>query len=574
MVNILGISCYFHDAAAAIVKDGIVIAAAEEERFTRKKHDFSFPINAINFCLKKSGTTADGIDYVVFYEKPFNKFERILQTTLQTFPHSLSTFREAMVSWMTEKMWIRGLIHDKTGVPESKILFCDHHMSHAANSFFCSPFNEAAIVTIDAVGEWATTTYGIGRDTDIELQKEIRFPHSLGLFYSAFTSFLGFEVNEGEYKVMGLAPYGKPCEKEKIMSHIDTKSDGSFAINMKPFTWHNSIEKMFNSKFTKLYGQQRTREESERLNTYCSNLAASVQQVTEDAVVKIVKHVKEKTGMKNLCLSGGVAYNSKANGRIMRECGFENIFIPPASGDSGSAIGAALYVYHTLLGNNRKFVMKHAYWGQEYEENLIKEFLDSNNIPYQRTSDNDLFQLVSEEMQRGKVIGWYQGRFEWGPRALGNRSIIADPRKQEMKDIVNMKIKFREPFRPFAPSVLADECENFFELRNAKEQWPARFMLYVVDVNANKRSTIPAITHVDGTARLQTVFKEENPRYYNLIKTFQEHTGVPLILNTSFNLRGEPIVDSPADAYSDLIKSGLDMIVLENFIVRKDDIKG
>lgn len=589
---ILGISCFYHDAAAALLKDGILVAAAEEERFTRKKHDFDFPMNAISFCLKKGGIETPDLDYVVFYEKPFVKFERILMTSFQTFPHSYKVFREAMVTWLLDKLWIKNIIQSKIGIDEKKVLFGDHHLSHAASSFFCSPFEEAAILTVDGVGEWATTTLGIGRGTEIKIEKELHFPHSLGLLYSAFTAFLGFEVNEGEYKVMGMAPFGKPRYIDKVYKLINLEEDGSFSCNMNYFSYHYSSSQTFNSKFIELFGKPRDPkshfftpssgypsyfgekpkdyEEMAKENQYYADIAASIQKVTEDVLLKMANYLFKETGMKKLCIAGGVGLNSVANGRILKETPFEELYIQPAAGDGGGAIGAALYAYHILLGKPREFVMEHAFFGEEYKEEEIKEFLEKNSIPYEYIeNDEKLFGKIVDYLKEGKVIGWFQGRFELGPRALGNRSILADPRRAEMKDIVNTKIKFREPFRPFAPSVLVEDTEEFFSLPNASMHYPARFMLYVVDVKEDKREAIPAITHVDGTGRLQTVFKETNPRYYRLIERFKEATGVPLVLNTSFNLKGEPIVNTPENAFNTFTKSGMDVLVLERFVINK-----
>lgn len=591
---ILGISCFYHDAASALVKDGLLIAAAEEERFTRKKHDYDFPINAILFCLETANITGNDLDYVVFYEKPFVKFERILMNSLQMFPKSWKIFREAMITWLLDKLWIKNIIRSKLNIDEKRILFTEHHLSHAASAFFCSGFDEAAILTVDGVGEWATATLGVGKGTQIKLNKEIYFPHSLGLLYSAFTAFLGFEVNEGEYKVMGMAPFGSPDYVDKVYKLINLYNDGSFSLNMDYFSYHYSSEKTFNSRFEHLFGKPRDPKAHfftptsgyfsyfgekpknydvlAKENQYYADIAASIQKVTEEALLNMANYLYKETGLKRLCIAGGVALNSVANGRILRETPFEELFIQPQAGDGGGALGAALYAYHALLGNPRGFVMEHAFWGKEYKEGKIKAFLDDNKISYEYIEDdNKLFDQIVDYLQNDKVIGWFQGRFEWGPRALGNRSILADPRKAKMKDIVNIKIKFREPYRPFAPSVLAEDTEEFFDLANASSHYPARFMLYVVDVKKDKRGTIPAITHVDGTGRLQTVFRKTNPRYYRLIERFKEATGIPLMLNTSFNLKGEPIVNTPSDAFNTFSKSGMDILVLERFIVKKED---
>ena len=592
-MNILGISCFYHDAAAVLLQEGKLVAAAEEERFTRVKHDSDFPENAIAFCLDYAGISGKDLDYVVFYEKPFHKFERILMTTFQSFPRSWSVFNESMMTWLSEKLWVKSIIKEKVGTEYSKILFGEHHLSHAASAFYPSPFEEAAILTVDGVGEWTTTSVGVGKGTDIRLLKEIRFPHSLGLLYSAFTAFLGFRVNEGEYKVMGMASYGTPRYVDKIYDNlIQVANDGSFWINMDYFSYHYSAERMFGSKFEDLFGKPRIPEmpfatsdtrfpsyfgekpsnyqELCRENEYYADIASSIQTVTEEVFLKFVNSLYEETGLKKLCIAGGVALNSVANGRILRETPFEELFIQPSAGDGGGALGAAMHAYHGLLGKPRAFVMEHAYWGKEYSESEIREFLDSNNISFQYFSDNEqLLDRVVDDLVDGKVVGWFQGRFEWGPRALGNRSILADPRSEEMKDLVNTKIKFREPFRPFAPVIPEENVEAFFDHGDrAVGQFPARYMLLVLPIKESKADTIGAVNHM-GTGRLQTITRERNPRYYQAVRRFGEATGVPVLLNTSFNLRGEPIVASPANAFRTFSKSGIDVLVLENFMIRK-----
>ena len=560
-MNILGISCYFHDAAAALIKDGVLVAAAEEERFSRIKHDYEFPENAIEFCLETGGIEAGDLDYVMFFEKPFIKFERLLLCSMQTFPRSMKLFREAMVTWLGDKLWVKHLLLKKLGVPASKVLFSEHHLSHAASSFYCSPFDEAAILTVDGVGEWTTAALGVGKGTDIKLLKEIRFPHSLGLLYSAFTAFLGFEVNEGEYKVMGMAPFGQPKYVEKVYELVHVDDDGGFELDMDYFCFHYSSEKTFNNKFEKLFGDPRDQkahfftpstgypsyfgdrppnfDELGKQNQYYADIAASIQAVTEQIMLKMAQYAYRETGISKLCMAGGVALNSVANRKILAETPFDDIYIQPAAGDGGGAVGAALYGYHALLGKPRNFIMEHAYWGEEHSASDTEEFLKENNMPYERLEDDEkLIGRVVDNLTRGKVIGWHQGRFEWGPRALGNRSILADPRRADMKDIVNVKIKFREPFRPFAPSVLEERAGDYFALDDPARHYPARFMLYVTDVHEDKREVLPAITHVDGTGRLQTVKRELNPKYYRLIETFGDATGVPVVLNTSFNLKG------------------------------------
>jgi len=589
---ILGISCFYHDAAAAILKDGKLIAAAEEERFTRIKHDFDFPKSAIQFCLDYAGITARDLDYVVFYEKPFQKFERILMTCFQGFPRSWRAFREAMITWLGDKLWIKSFIKERLKIDEQKILFSEHHFSHAASAFYPSSFNEAAILTIDGVGEWTTATMGIGRGTEIKLIKEIKFPHSLGLLYSAFTAFLGFQVNEGEYKVMGMAPYGRPRYMDKIYDHlIKVAADGSFWINMDYFSFHYSDEKTFNSKFEGLFGKPRTPEmhfftsdtrfpsyfgdkpsnydELCRVNEYYADIAASIQKVTEEIILKLSSSLYKETGLTKLCIAGGVGLNSVANGRILCETPFKDLFIQPAAGDGGGALGAALHAYHGLLGNPRGFILEHAYWGKEYSEPEIKDFLETNNISYEYFSDDsNLITKVVDDLLEGKVVGLFQGRFEWGPRALGNRSILADPRSEEMKDLVNIKIKFREPFRPFAPVILEEKASEYFVGDNIAGQFPSRYMLFVFPLKESKAESIKAVNHM-GTGRLQTIREEWNPRYYQIVKKFGEATGIPVLLNTSFNLRGEPIVTTPSNAFNTFSKSGIDVLVLEKFMVRK-----
>ena len=589
---ILGISCYYHDAAAALIKDGKLVAAAEEERFSRIKHDFDFPDNAIRFCLNYARISEKDLDYVVFYEKPFHKFERILMTIFQTFPKSWKVFREAMVTWLGDKLWVKSIIRDRIGVDFNRILFGEHHLSHAASCFYPSPFEEAAILTVDGVGEWTTATTGVGKGTEIKLLKEMKFPHSLGLLYSAFTAFLGFKVNEGEYKVMGMAPYGKPIYVDKIYDKvIKVAEDGSFWLNMDCFSYHYSDERTFNSKFEDLFGKPRnpkmhfftsnTRYPSYfgekpsnyddlcRENEHYANIAASIQQVTEEILLKLANSLYKETGLKKLCIAGGVGLNSVANGRILQETPFEELFIQPSAGDGGGALGAALHAYHGLLGQPRSFILEHAYWGKAYSEGEIKNFLESNNIPYEYIPDEEkLLDILVDDLQKGKVVGWFQGRFEWGPRALGNRSILADPRSEDMKDLVNTKIKFREPFRPFAPVILEEKTEDYFDADNISKQFPARYMLLVLPLKKEKAEEIKAVNHM-GTGRLQTIRREWNPRYYRIVEKFAEATGVPVLLNTSFNLKGEPIVNSPSNAFNTFSKSGLDILILENFLIRK-----
>ena len=591
----LGVSCFFHDAAAALLNDGELVAAVEEERFTRRKHDYNFPEKAIDFCLRQANISGSEVDSVVFFEKPFLKLERILTTATNSYPASREVFQKAMTTWLKDKLWIKGLLANYLKIDSKKVIFCEHHISHAASSFFCSPFPDAALLTVDGVGEWATATFGEGHGTDLKLLGEIRFPHSLGLLYSAFTAFLGFEVNEGEYKVMGMAPFGSPEYREKVAKLIKLGTDGSFRLDMKYFCFDRSSTDTYNEKFVELMGAPRAPElpfftegsgypayfgnrpvdfkKQADLNQHYANVAASIQAVTEDVLINMARHLQQRTGLKRLCLAGGVALNSVANSRILREAGFDEVFIQPAAGDGGGALGAALWGYHVVEGQPRKFQMKHAYWGEEHSNGSIVDYLTSQSIKHETIDSEDaLCGKVAAALEAGSVVGWMQGRFEWGPRALGNRSILADPRRPEMKEIVNTKIKFREPFRPFAPSVLVDRAPDFFEARIA-EQLPARFMSMVADVRPEAKEKIPAVTHVDGTARLQTVLAETNPLYARLLSKFDEATGIPVLLNTSFNLRGEPIVNTPAEALSSFARSGMDMLVLGNTIVRKEDMK-
>jgi carbamoyltransferase len=591
-MNILGVSCYYHDAAAALLQNGQLVAAAEEERFSRIKHDFGFPVHAIKFCLETGQIRSEDLDYVVFFEKPFRKLDRILASVLQTYPQSWKVFRESMISWIIDKMWVSSTLQSELGIDRSKVLFSEHHLSHAASAFLCSPYEESAILTVDGVGDWVTAACGVGKRNEIRRTKHIEFPHSLGLLYSAFTAFLGFEVNEGEYKVMGMAPYGKPRYADKVWKVVRQDSDGSFSLDMDYFTFHYSTSRMYSRKLVQLFGEPRPRDmaffteatgfpkyfgeppanysELCRVNEHYADIAASIQHVTEELLLGMARNLQKETGQKKLCIAGGVGLNSVANSRILRETEFDEIYIQPAAGDSGAAVGAALWAYNSLLGKPRTFCMTHAYWGKSYSDAEISSFLTENNIKHRHIeNDDELLNQTVDRLTHAKVVGWYQGRFEWGPRALGNRSILADPRNPEMKDIVNSKIKFREPYRPFAPSVLAERAEDYFDLPNAAQQYPARYMLYVTPVKPEQRKILPATTHEDGTARLQTVFRDENPRYYGLIERFGNTTGVPVVLNTSFNLRGEPIVTTPANAFSTFSKSEMDTLVLGNFIVDK-----
>ncbi len=590
-MKVLGISAFYHDSSAALVSDGVLVAAAEEERFTRKKHDHDFPSLAVEFCLRRAGIGIKDVDHVVFYEKPFVKFERIFQTAMETFPRGVGMFRAAMQTWLLDKLWIKAIIREKLGVDSDRIAFCDHHLSHAASAFYCSPFDKAAILTVDGVGEWTTTAKGVAEGKNIHLQHEMRFPHSLGLLYSAFTAFLGFEVNEGEYKVMGMAPYGEPKYLDKVWQLMDLSVDGSFQLKMEYFKFPYSLKNTYNRNFVKLFGPPREPEthfftkgtgfpsyfgekpgnyaELERENQHYADIASSIQKAVEEIIVRMARSLHAETGLDDLCMAGGVALNSVANCRILRETPFKRLYIQPGAGDGGGAIGAAFHFIHQVMGEPRKFVMDHAYWGEEFNDGQIAEFLNAENIPHEHVPDEDkLIARTVEALTSKKVIGWHQGRFEFGPRALGCRSIIADPRTAEMKDIVNTKIKFREPYRPFAPSILVEAAEEYFDMPGISKQEAARFMLLVAPVKKEKQDVIPAVSHM-GTGRLQTVFRETNPRYYKLIKHFGQATGVPVVMNTSYNLRGEPIVTTPANAYRTFKASEMDLLVCGNYLVRK-----
>jgi carbamoyltransferase len=561
---ILGISCYYHDSAACLVKDGDIVAAAQEERFSRIKHDQEFPINAVRYCLKEAGISIDDVDYVGFYDKPLIKFERILYTYLATFPRSFPSFLKVVPLWLRKKLWIPSIIKDELDY-QGEVMMIEHHMSHAASSFLVSPFEEAAIVTVDGVGEWATSTIGKGEGNNIELCKEIRFPHSLGLLYSAFTYYLGFKVNSAEYKVMGLAPYGKPRYYDEVLELVRFEDDGSFKMNMKYFAYDYGL-RMTNGRFDKLFGRP-VREPESKLEQFHMDIAASVQKVTEDIVLRMAVHAHELTGSKNLCMAGGVALNCVANGKILRQCPFDEIFIQPAAGDAGGAVGVATYLYHTVLGHPREFVWKHAYLGPSYSTDEIRDYLDANGVVYGELTEDEVLERTAGAIIDQQVVGWFQGRMEFGPRALGSRSILADARNPENKDVVNMKIKFRESFRPFAPSILEERVSDYFELDQ-----PSPYMLLVAQVREDNR-TIPSVTHVDGSARIQTVDESTNPLYHSLIRRFEEKTGCPVIINTSFNVRGEPIVCTPHDAYLCFMRTNMDVLVMDRFYLEKPDQK-
>jgi len=568
---VLGISCYYHDSAAALLKDGKVVAAVEEERFSRIKFDDDFPKNAIGWCLNQEGITAEQIDCVAFYDKPILKFERLLDNYLAVAPKGLYSFLDVIPKWIHKRLWIKSQISKTLKNFKGKIIFPEHHLSHAAHAFFTSPFNEAAILTVDGVGEWSTTTFGSAYDTKIVLTNDIRWPHSVGLFYSAFTYFLGFKVNEGEYKLMGLSSYGKPKYYDKIMDElIDVKTDGSIHLNMKYFSFtYDKV--MTNKNFSDLFGIPPRNHDSKTEQIHY-DIGASAQLVLEEILLKMVNHVYEKTKTNNLCLGGGVALNGVANYRILKEGPFENIHIPPSPGDAGSAIGAAQFSYYSYEKNKRtipniaELTKNNIYVGPEYANDKIKSFLDKNNINYDFFENHILLSKTAKLISEGNIVGWYQGRMEWGPRALGNRSILADPRNPEMKNILNEKIKHRESFRPFAPSILEEFVSEFFEL-----DIPSPYMLLVAKVK--KPEIIPAVTHIDGTGRLQSVSKDVNLLYHNLINEFYKITGVPAIINTSMNVMGEPIVNTPDHAYKMILKTDMDFLVMGNYMISKNNTK-
>ena len=560
---VLGVSCYYHDAGVALVRDGEVVAAAEEERFTRRKHDSGFPDRAIDFCLRQAGITAREVDHVVFYEKPLVKFDRILETVLTEWPWTWMHWLKAMPLLLETKLRIGHALRKKLG-EEKEVLYCDHHLSHAASAFLPSGFEEAAILTADGVGEWTTTAWGVGRGNTIEFRQQIRFPHSVGLLFSAITSYLGFQVNDAEWKVMGLAPYGKPVHVDKFREVVDLREDGSFRLNMKYFGFTRSTTRTVSRAWEQLFGRPQRQSESE-IEDFHRDVARSGQAIVEEILVKMARHVQRQTGLENVCLAGGVALNCVANWRILQESGFKRIFIQPAAGDSGGALGAALYVTHTVLGQPRKWVMNHALLGPAFSQAEIEETLRRNGAAFAVAgSDDELVRRTAQLVADGKVVGWFQGRLEFGPRALGARSLLADPRSDRMKDAINSKVKYRESFRPFAPSCAREVAHEFFEMPAGMD---APFMLLVPQVRPEKRAVIPAVTHADGSARVQTVTEEVNPLYYGVIREFGRLTGVPVGLNTSFNVRGEPIVCTPQDAWHTYRTTGIDALVIGRCIV-------
>jgi len=586
---ILGISAYYHDSAAVLIRDGNIVAAAQEERFTRKKHDGGFPRRAAEYCLKEAGIDVTQVGHVVFYDKPILKFDRLLETYLSYVPRGWISLRKALPLWLSKKLHLPKIIKKELGW-KGKVLFTEHHESHAASAFFPSPFEEAAIICFDGVGEWATTTWGIGKGNRVEIKQQISFPHSLGLLYSAFTYYTGFKVNSGEYKVMGLAPYGEPKYVEMIMNElIDIKEDGSFRMNMKEFNYCQGLT-MTNRKFSKLFGGP-PRKPEEKVTQREMDIASSIQKVTEKIMLRIERYVYEQTGQKNLCMAGGVALNCVGNGRLLREGHFEDIWVQPSAGDAGGALGAALTIWHHYLDMPREVIGKEdkqygSYLGPQFDKSEITKFLDENGYPYREYMEEALCDEVAKRLETGEIIGWFQGRMEFGPRALGARSIIGDARNPEMQKKMNLKIKYRESFRPFAPSVLLEHVSEWFE--HDKE---SPYMLMVAPVKKEKRipmtdeernlfgidklniprSDVPAVTHVDYSARIQTVDGRYNQRYYKLMKIFYENTGCPVIVNTSFNVRGEPIVCTPEDAYRCFMRTETDILVLGDFVLSKNE---
>lgn len=557
---ILGLSCFYHDSAACLLKDGLPVAACQEERFSRIKHDWQLPVESIRYCLEEANIPINAVDIIAFYEKPFIKFDRMLETFLSTAPRGYCAFIDTMPSWLRQKLWLQHILKKELGY-NGKLLYFEHHLSHAASAFFASPFEEAAILTIDGVGEWATASHGYGSRNSVALTHEMRFPHSLGLLYSTFTTFLGFKANNDEYKIMGMAPYGRPVYSDIILKHIvKLKNDGSLCLDLDFFSFQYG-KRMFNQKqFVNLFGIL-PRNPSDDITQDHFNIAASIQSVTEAAILRMADHVQKKTGLRSICLAGGVALNSVANGRLLREGPFDEIFIQPAAGDAGGALGAAYLAYHHYTAQTERHPITNLYLGPSYKNQEIRMSIDNFGLRFQELSDKELISKTAQLLAEGNVVGWFRGRMEFGPRALGNRSILADPRKGDMKDIVNRKVKFRESFRPFAPAVPVEDSPRFFRLDR-----PSPFMLMTVPVISDQ---IPAVTHVDGSARVQTVDRRDNPMFYDLLKEFGRLTGIPVLLNTSLNIKGEPIALTPADAIKCLLESEMDALVLENYLCYK-----
>ncbi len=560
---ILGISCFYHDAAAAILKDGQLVAAAEEERFSRKTHSADVPTQAVKYCLAQAGIRLDEVDHIAFYEKPFVKFDRILTTSLASWPLTFNAFLRAMPLWLKNRLWMKRLIQKELET-DKEIIFGDHHLSHAASAFLVSPFEKAVILTLDGVGEWTTTTCGYGEGIDIHLETEIRFPHSIGLFYSALTAYLGFEVNDAEWKVMGLAPYGKPTYVDRFEKLVRLADDGSFRLDLSYFAHHYSAKAMINGRYERLFGRRRREPESD-IDEFHRDIAHSGQKMTESLILNLARAAYDKYRIPNLCIAGGVGLNSVANWKILKQTPFEHLFVQPAAGDDGGAMGVAFWVWNCLLRQPRSYVMRNAYLGPAYENGQISGFLEGAGIRARKLTREELVRETARRILDNRVIGWFQGRMEFGPRALGSRSILANPMNPDMKDIINAKVKFRERFRPFAPSVLREEVHRYFDL-----DFDSPSMLLVPEVLPDKRDLLPAITHEDGTGRVQTVTKEDNPLYYDLIREFQRISGVPVVVNTSFNVRGEPIVCSPEDAYNCFKKSGIDVLVMGDYLLEKN----
>ena len=595
MSYILGISAFYHDSAATIIHEGKIIAAAQEERFTRKKHDSRYPKNAVNFVLNFAKINLSQVDHIVFYEKPFLKFERLLETYVAFAPKGFSSFRKAMPIWLREKLFQKKMImdylkyHDEEFKDENKILFSEHHLSHAASAFYPSPFDKAIILTADGVGEWATTTVAIGDKNNLQIKKELHFPHSLGLLYSAFTYYIGFKVNSGEYKLMGLAPYGKPKYTEQILNNlIDLKADGTFMLDQKYFNYSTGLT-MTNHHFNKLFGQPPRRPDTDKITQFHMDIACSIQKVTVKIMLMLARSLRDEYKIPNLCLAGGVALNCVANGKILEEKIFENIWVQPAAGDAGGSLGAALAYWHIDLNKNRinisKDSMQGSYLGNYFSEDEIKSTLDEIGAEFTEMSEDEIISKTAKEISNEKAVGWFQGRMEFGPRALGNRSILGDPRSDKMQKNLNLKVKYRESFRPFAPSVLNDEVSNWFDINtdspymlfvaNIKKEKTHEMSdnekkLFGIDLLNIKRSEIPAVTHVDYSARIQTVYEDTNNKYYKLIKKFKEITKCPVLINTSFNIRGEPIVNTPRDAFDCFMGTELDILVIGNFYLEKN----
>ncbi len=593
-MRVLGISAFYHDSAAALIEDGRIVAAAQEERFTRKKHDSQFPEHSVRYCLSEGGIVLGSVDHVVFYDKPFLKFERLLETYLTFAPRGIKSFSMAMPLWLREKLFLKDLLRkefrkiDSDGNWNEQLLFSEHHLSHAASAFFPSPFEEAVVLTMDGVGEWATTSVAIGKGNSLEVIKEIHFPHSLGFLYSAMTYYTGFKVNSGEYKVMGLAPYGEPKYAKLIFDHLmDVKPDGSFRLDLSYFDYCTGLT-MTNGKFDDLFGGP-PRKPDQLLTQRHMDLAASIQAVTEDVVLRLTRSLRKETGISNLCLAGGVALNCVANGKVLREGSFENIYIQPAAGDAGGALGAALVGYHLQLSQKRQVngdAMRGAYLGPAFTQEEIEARLKRCGAKFDQLEDAALIATCAEDLAQGKALGWFQGRMEFGPRALGNRSILGNPRSPTMQKMLNLKVKYRESFRPFAPSVLRERVSDWFELdcdspymllvadvvkHRRREMTDAEKQLFGIDKLNVPRSEIPAVTHVDYSARIQTVHEDTNPRYHALISAFERKTGCPVLVNTSFNVRGEPIVGSPEDAFRCFMGTELDVLTVGNCYLRKED---